>query len=36
MGRPFGIPVYVSPTWFIVAAFITYSFQKVTASCCPM
>ncbi|WP_433258948.1 site-2 protease family protein [Streptosporangium sp. CA-135522] len=27
MGRPFGIPVYVSPTWLIVAAFITYSFQ---------
>ncbi|MBB2913763.1 Zn-dependent protease/CBS domain-containing protein [Streptosporangium becharense] len=28
MGRPFGIPVYVSPTWFIVAAFITYTFQQ--------
>jgi Zn-dependent protease/CBS domain-containing protein len=27
MGRPFGIPVYVSPTWLIVAAFITYTFQ---------
>ncbi|WP_143020441.1 site-2 protease family protein [Sinosporangium album] len=26
MGRPFGIPVYVSPTWFIVAAFITITF----------
>lgn len=29
MGRPFGIPVYVSPTWLIVAAFITISFQPV-------
>ncbi|MFC3819099.1 site-2 protease family protein [Planomonospora venezuelensis] len=27
MGRPFGIPVYVSPTWFIVAAFITFLYQ---------
>ncbi|GAA4201042.1 hypothetical protein GCM10022252_55200 [Streptosporangium oxazolinicum] len=35
MGRPFGIPVYVSPTWFIVAAFITYSFQGVVASWLP-
>jgi Zn-dependent protease/CBS domain-containing protein len=35
MGRPFGIPVYVSPTWFIVAAFITYSFQPVMASRLP-
>ncbi|MCF6469890.1 site-2 protease family protein [Nonomuraea sp. MG754425] len=26
MGRPFGIPVYVSWTWFIVAAFITLMF----------
>ncbi|GAA2877121.1 hypothetical protein GCM10010517_38450 [Streptosporangium fragile] len=31
MGRPFGIPVYVSPTWFIVAAFITYMFQPTVA-----
>ncbi|MGC5012192.1 site-2 protease family protein [Streptosporangium sp. DT93] len=35
MGRPFGIPVYVSPTWFIVAAFITYVFQRVVASWLP-
>ncbi|WP_185052925.1 site-2 protease family protein [Thermocatellispora tengchongensis] len=27
MGRPFGIPVYVSPTWFIVAAFITFTYK---------
>ncbi|SDK66253.1 site-2 protease family protein [Nonomuraea jiangxiensis] len=26
MGKPFGIPVYVSWTWFIVAAFITIMF----------
>jgi Zn-dependent protease/CBS domain-containing protein len=26
MGRPFGIPVYVAPTWFIVAALITVAF----------
>ncbi|GAA1275052.1 hypothetical protein GCM10009677_30570 [Sphaerisporangium rubeum] len=31
MGRPFGIPVYVSPTWLIVAAFITYTFQPMVA-----
>ncbi|GAA3468944.1 site-2 protease family protein [Nonomuraea roseola] len=27
MGRPFGIPVYVSWTWFIVAAIITFMFS---------
>ena len=26
LGRPFGIPVFLSPSWFIVAAVITYSF----------
>ncbi|WP_262379275.1 site-2 protease family protein [Nonomuraea sp. PA05] len=26
MGKPFGIPVYVSWTWFLVAAFITVMF----------
>ncbi|MGI8331878.1 site-2 protease family protein [Actinomadura scrupuli] len=26
MGRPFGIPVYVSPSWFVVAAIITFWF----------
>jgi len=26
MGRPFGVPVYVSPTWLVVAALITYVF----------
>ncbi|MEV0587817.1 site-2 protease family protein [Nonomuraea sp. NPDC050310] len=29
MGRPFGIPVYVSWTWFIVAAVITWMFAPV-------
>src|SRR3954471_3295035 len=27
MGRLFGIPVYVSPTWFIVAVVITWIFE---------
>lgn len=27
MGRPFGIPVYVSPTWFLVAVIITVMFE---------
>lgn len=27
MGRPFGIPVYVSPSWLIIAAIITVLFQ---------
>lgn len=25
IGRPFGVPVYVTPTWFIIAALITIS-----------
>ncbi len=35
MGRPFGVPVYVSPTWFLVAAFITFTFQPVVVSRLP-
>ncbi len=27
MGRPFGIPVYVSPTWFVIAIVITVMFE---------
>lgn len=27
IGRPFGIPVLVSPSWFVVAALITYVFR---------
>lgn len=29
MGRPFGIPIYVSPTWFVVAALITWWYAPV-------
>ncbi|MBF8194340.1 site-2 protease family protein [Nonomuraea sp. K274] len=35
MGKPFGIPVYVSWTWFIVAAFITYVFGPQMAQRLP-
>jgi Zn-dependent protease len=35
MGRPFGIPVYVSPTWLIIAAFITISLQPFFAGMLP-
>ena len=31
MGRPFGIPVYVSPTWFVVAIVITVMFEPQVA-----
>ncbi|WP_018656441.1 site-2 protease family protein [Actinomadura flavalba] len=27
-GRPFGVPVYVSPSWFVVAAVITLLFES--------
>jgi Zn-dependent protease len=35
MGRPFGIPVYVSWTWLIVAAFITITFRPTVAMYVP-
>lgn len=35
MGRPFGIPVYVGPTWFLVAAWITYTFAPAVQSRLP-
>lgn len=35
MGRPFGIPVYVSPTWLLVAAFITVFFAPMVESRLP-
>ncbi|GAB1823306.1 site-2 protease family protein [Herbidospora sp. RD11066] len=35
MGRPFGIPVYVSPTWLIVAAFITFIYEPQVAAQLP-
>jgi Zn-dependent protease/CBS domain-containing protein len=31
MGRPYGIPIYVSPTWFIVAIVITVLFEPQVA-----
>ncbi|KAB2379647.1 MULTISPECIES: site-2 protease family protein [Actinomadura] len=27
MGRPFGVPVYVSPSWFLVAILVTVMFE---------
>jgi Zn-dependent protease/CBS domain-containing protein len=35
IGRPFGVPVYVTPTWFIVAALITYSFAPTVENHVP-
>lgn len=26
MGRPFGVPIYITPSWFIIAALITWLF----------
>lgn len=31
MGRPFGVPVYVSPSWLVIAALITLLYQPVVA-----
>jgi len=35
MGRPFGIPVYVSPSWFLVAALMTVLFAPTFAERLP-
>ena len=35
MGRPFGIPVYVSPTWFVVAILITVMFEPTAERLVP-
>ncbi|MFI6478181.1 site-2 protease family protein [Nonomuraea sp. NPDC050663] len=35
MGRPFGIPVYVSWTWFIVAAVITWMYAEAVRTQLP-
>lgn len=35
MGRPFGIPVYVSPTWLLVAGFITIFFAPLVENQLP-
>lgn len=29
MGRPLGVPVYVTPSWLVIAAFITVLYQPV-------
>jgi Zn-dependent protease/CBS domain-containing protein len=35
IGRPFGVPVYVTPTWFIVAALITVYFAPTVEQRAP-
>lgn len=35
VGRPFGIPVEVAPSWFLVAAFITVAYAPAVASRLP-
>jgi Zn-dependent protease len=35
MGSPFGIPIYVTPTWFLIAAFVTVSFAPIVDSRIP-
>ena len=35
MGRPFGVPVYVAPSWFLVAALITIVFAPEIAARLP-
>ncbi|MFF4340940.1 site-2 protease family protein [Kitasatospora sp. NPDC001540] len=35
MGRPFGVPVYVTPSWFLVAALITWIFGSRLADVLP-
>ena len=35
IGRPFGVPVYVTPTWFIVAALITVYFAPTVENDVP-
>jgi Zn-dependent protease len=32
IGRPFGVPVYVTPTWFLIAALITIGFADSVES----
>ncbi|MGK4579879.1 site-2 protease family protein [Kitasatospora sp. HPMI-4] len=35
MGRPFGVPIYVTPSWFVIAALITWVFGSQLATVLP-
>ncbi|MDH6130854.1 Zn-dependent protease/CBS domain-containing protein [Kitasatospora sp. MAA4] len=35
MGRPFGVPIYVTPTWFLIAGLITWIFGGQLANVLP-
>ncbi|MDH6117613.1 site-2 protease family protein [Kitasatospora sp. GAS204B] len=35
MGRPFGVPIYVTPTWFLIAALITWLFGDQLSNVLP-
>ncbi|MCX4750151.1 site-2 protease family protein [Kitasatospora sp. NBC_01287] len=35
MGRPFGVPIYVGPSWFLIAALITWLFGNQLADVLP-
>lgn len=35
MGRPFGVPIYVTPSWFVIAALITWIFGGQLADVLP-
>ncbi|MDH6140626.1 Zn-dependent protease/CBS domain-containing protein [Kitasatospora sp. GP30] len=35
MGRPFGVPIYVGPSWFLIAALITWLFGRQLADVLP-
>jgi Zn-dependent protease len=35
IGRPFGVPIYISPSWLLFIAFITVQFAPVVANAVP-
>ncbi|MGE7436224.1 MULTISPECIES: site-2 protease family protein [Kitasatospora] len=35
MGRPFGVPIYVTPSWFVIAALITWIFGSQLSTVLP-
>ena len=35
LGRPFGVPIYISASWLVFVAFITVQFAPVVASAVP-